>query len=266
MAAAGRPALGSAERPGPGSSSASSSASSSQQPRGRAGSVRTRRWSLAARRAVPSGAGERRVDGASSGSKAARAAGGFWGWRLPARSRDSRAESRAGVSFLGAAPPGCGCRRGASAAGHSVTAREFGLPLWRRVPLNDGWVVNASFRPSICSHCKLEHCLHSSDFKVQKKTSTAEGLQGKQKQQHQNFWVDKESLKPHHIDIICCYALFSLQLPVTNIAVLCLNLICVPIAPQIFNRFMENLFNKNSGSIFHLGLYKRDHHAKERQK
>lgn len=99
-----------------------------------------------------------------------------------------------------------------------------------------------------------------------KNASTAEGPQGKQQQQHQDFWVHKESLKPHNIDITCCYAFFSLQLPLTNIAVLCLN---SPIPPQtfrfIYQQNMDNLFNKNSGNIFHLGLCKRDHHAKERQ-
>lgn len=104
---------------------------------------------------------------------------------------------------------------------------------------------------------------------VSKKASTAEGLQGKQKQQHQDFWVHKESSKPHNIDIICCYAFFPLQLPLTDIAVLCLNSMIT--APQTFDRFiyqqnMDNLFNKNSGNIFHLGLCKGDHHAKERQK
>lgn len=107
---------------------------------------------------------------------------------------------------------------------------------------------------------------------VSKKASTAEGLQGKQKQQHQDFCVHKEPLKPHNTDIIRCYAFLSLQLPLTNIDDLCLNsMICVPITPQTFNRFiyqqnMDNLFNKNSGNIFHLGLCKRDDHAKEKQK
>lgn len=89
------------------------------------------------------------------------------------------------------------------------------------------------------------------------------------KQQHQDFWVHKESLKPHNIDIICCYAFFSLQFPLTNIAVLCLTLmVCVPIPPQTFNWFIyqqniDNLLNKNSGNIFHLGLYKRSRCQRE---
>lgn len=64
-----------------------------------------------------------------------------------------------------------------------------------------------------------------------------EGLQSKQKQQQQDFWVHKESLKPHNTEIICCSVFFSLWFSLTNIAVLCLILIVrVPISPQALNR------------------------------